>query len=90
MNPSNTPTTETKRRWPFLFDLLNREGRDLLFLRVQEGAVGRWGLHMDLDSSEPESVLVFVRTDIPADRIVHEVQKALTYWRKQTEPVHDA
>ena len=79
MNPSNTPTSTTKkRRRPFLFDLLNREGRDLLFLRVQEGAAGRLGLHMDLDSSEPESVLVFVRTDIPADRIVHEVQQAKT------------
>ncbi len=89
MSLSNPPSTKKNRRWPFLFDLLNREGRDLLFLRVQDGAAGRWGLHMDLDNSEPESVLVFVRTDIPTDRIVHEVQKALTYWRQQTEPIHD-
>ena len=89
MSSGSPPRTTRKRRWPFLFDLHNREGRDLLFLRVGEGAAGRWGLHMDLDNSEPESVLIFVRTDIPADRIVHEVQKALTYWRQQTEPPCD-
>ena len=83
------PNPTKKRRWPFLFNLLNREGRDLLFLRAKEGEAGRWGLHMDLDNSEPESVLIFVRTDISADKIVHEVQKSLTYWREQTEPLHD-
>ena len=89
MSDSEITVAERRsQRSPFIFELLNREGRDLLFLRISgKPKPGQWALHMDLDHPFPEKVLIFAKTDIPAREIVHEVQRALVVWREQTEPL---
>ena len=42
-------------------------------------------MHLDIDGSDPASVLIFVRGDVPDDKIMSEINKAQTYFREQTE-----
>ena len=75
---------------PYLFNL-QHDGRDLAFTRLRPGeqpSPSSWGLHADLDypaPDEPWHVLIFVRVDTPDDQIMNEINKAQTYWRKQTQ-----
>ena len=77
---------------PFCYALMRRgkANQDLLFKRRYGTATGKcgfnlWAMHLDIDGSDPASVLIFVRGDVPDDKIMSEINKAQTYFREQTE-----
>ena len=44
-----------------------------------------WGMHMDTEDRDPASVLILVRTDTPKKRIMHEINRAQTFFREQID-----
>ena len=79
---------------PFCYALMRRgKGhQDLLFKRLYSNRTGRcasnlWSMHLDIDDSAPASVLIFVRGNVPKDKVMSEINKAQTYFREQTEEV---
>ena len=77
---------------PFCYALIRRgkAHQDLLFKRLYGTSTGKcafnlWAMHLDIDTSDPASVLIFVRGDVPDDKIMYEINKAQTYFREQTE-----
>ena len=83
-----------EQKKPFLYTLIRAGERnaDFLFKRnwddIDDTPAG-WGLHLDIGAPSPASVLIFVNRTVPADRIVHEVQQALTHFREHTEPIYE-
>lgn len=71
------------------FELTVSPNLDLSFVNL-EGSTessSQWALAVDLDDDRPQApVLVLVRTGTKRSRIVDEIHRALTYWRKQIEP----
>ena len=82
------------QRKPFRYtlELCGPENQDMLFKRmdhirpVTANDVSRlWAVHMDIADPKPEKVLFFVRTNVPREEIMDEINKLQTYWREQTE-----
>ena len=88
--------TQEHRKHPWLF-YLESDGIDMLFRRVPADFMSNpkevdgdivipWGLYGETDpDSPPWKVLIFVKGNTPSEEIMHEINKAQTYWREQTE-----
>lgn len=80
---------------PFLYSLVRTgpNDQDILLKRIygsSEGHSNIWGTHLDIGDPEPAKVLIFVNamksTGVDVPEIMHEINEAQTYWRKQIEP----
>lgn len=77
---------------PFYYALIRRgkAEQDLLFKRLytkrKAGSISKfWEMHLDIDATPTPSVLIFVRGDMPRNKIMSEINRAQTYFREQTE-----
>ena len=77
---------------PFCYALIRRgkAEQDLLFKRLyinRKDLRGHkfWEMHLDIDAAPTPSVLIFVRGDLPQNKIMSEINRAQTYFREQTE-----
>ena len=78
---------------PFLYTLIpcGDQNQDYLFKRIwgsptEEHGPNVWAMHMDIEDSTPESVLIFVRGTTAAEEILDKTVNAQAYFVKQIQP----
>lgn len=76
---------------PFLYTLCRsgEKNQDLSFKRIwgnPEEQPNVWGMHLDIEDPTPAKVLIFVNGGTDPREIMHEINQAQTFFRKQTEP----
>lgn len=82
----------SEQKHPFAYQLMpihEDRRQDLLFLRLYSDdprPENYWCMHMDLTDPRPEDVLVFVRSTVPKEKVVAEINRVLSHFTRQIEP----